>query len=285
MISHVPVKPGLNEGYAHSKYGGESWTDKQTRMAKAYGASDETVRNLAAGMDYRAIAGSGNPLPLKVGMAVRLRNGKQPLKVLDAAPHTKRYIRCTYLSALKFTNYANYSKQRPVHDFVPHEDYRHHNHGINIGTINPKSFPVPDHARTNPCAEIEMGSTGPTEMKEEPMTKLYQTLEAKPRFGTYLATTSAGQIVLELKGKDGGAESFDKKDIEEVVPYTVRVRAVGSHDSMYKLASKGQVEAGDMYISDKGNLYTVAAINCGEQNTCGKVHGKLLTTTKLKAAE
>lgn len=100
--------------------------------------------------------------------------------------------------------------------------------------------------------EIEQG--------EDTMTKLYQTKEKTSRFGTLLATNSRGQYVLEMKGTTE-VLAFDKELIEEVHPYTVRVRFAGSPQSQEFVSFEGYVEKGDaIVVESEGSAGTLAVV-------------------------
>lgn len=128
--------------------------------------------------------------------------------------------------------------------------------------------------------------------KEENMTKqLYQTKEEKPRFGTFLTTNSAGKIVLEMKGKDGDVEAFDKDALEKVLPHTVKLATFCSvhkerREIIYQIA-QGAVEVGDVLIQlTTTTLWEVVEVDCkvesGRQSTNGflKISGTRVVTDK-----
>ena len=95
---------------------------------------------------------------------------------------------------------------------------------------------------------------------------LYQTKETPPRFGTMLTKNSKGQIVLEMKGKDGNVEAFAPDAIEEVMPYTVEIaRFQGGTDSSDKRTYEckfGDVKVGDVLVQlSNGSMYEVTALD------------------------
>lgn len=82
------------------------------------------------------------------------------------------------------------------------------------------------------------------------MIKLYQTKEDPPRFGTLLATNSAGLSVLEMKGT-GEVLTFRPDAIEVVHPYTVDVVFLDGGNGPYSfLSQKGDVKVGDLLVLD-----------------------------------
>lgn len=114
--------------------------------------------------------------------------------------------------------------------------------------------------------------------KATSVNKLYQTLEENPRFGTYLATNSTGQIVLELKGTNQ-VEAFDKDKIEEVKPYTI---ACLNHEGrqLNFTTTKDRVKEGDLVIGEFG-LVRVAKINTGFEGNAPELVGRKVMTEEL----
>jgi len=113
------------------------------------------------------------------------------------------------------------------------------------------------------------------------MPKLYQTKEETPRFGTYLATNSKGELVLEMKGA-GMPEAFKASDIEEVKPYTVRLVSANGASNHYR-AVPGSVAKGDVLVVG-GSLASVAAIDTKSDAT-RVLKGARVATEKLPEVE
>jgi hypothetical protein len=91
------------------------------------------------------------------------------------------------------------------------------------------------------------------------MSDLYQTKEETPRFGIKIATNSAGQAVLEMKGEGGKVEAFPQEAIELVLPYTISLILLGNHvrgesNNMHVIAEKGQVNKDDVLIEVNSGL-------------------------------
>jgi hypothetical protein len=120
--------------------------------------------------------------------------------------------------------------------------------------------------------------------KETTMTKLYQTKEATPRFGTLLATNSAGLLVMEMKGT-GEVLTFAKNDVEEVKPYTVRIKFQDSHTEYEYLSRKGDVEKGDMVIlNGNGHIAKVVAVDTKSDKATKDLVGRKVMTTPFGEA-
>lgn len=119
----------------------------------------------------------------------------------------------------------------------------------------------------------------PTTEGNTTMPKLYQTKEETPRFGTLLATNSAGKYVIEMKGT-GEVLTFDKSDVEEVKPYTVRIKFQDSSNEYDYLSRKGDVEKGDMIIVDgNGHIAKVTAVDTKSDRATKELSGRKVVTT------
>lgn len=119
--------------------------------------------------------------------------------------------------------------------------------------------------------------------QENEMTKkLYQTNEDPARFGTFLATNSAGKTVLEMKGSSGAVEAFDPKDIEEVLPWTFTITQPGDGRIFTYTGAKGCVEKGDLVMSREHNgVFTVSAVDTKSRNHQGTFKGRKLASTPI----
>ena len=119
------------------------------------------------------------------------------------------------------------------------------------------------------------------------MTKLYQTKEETPRFGTLLATNSAGLLVLEMKGS-GEVLAFETSAIEEVKPYTVCIQFLdGSGRDYQYLSRKGDVEVGDLILLSSGSptIARVRKINTASDKATVTLRGVKLQTEAFGAAD
>lgn len=122
------------------------------------------------------------------------------------------------------------------------------------------------------------------EEEELPMTTtLYQTTEEKPRFGTMLATNSAGKVVLEMKGT-GDVEAFDPEQIEEVLPYTVSVKPVDegrNAKTSHYATTKDAVVKGDLLITSEGFFVEVVEVNTKRRNHGGDLTGRKIASVAI----
>lgn len=158
----------------------------------------------------------------KVGDVVRLKTGKSS----QVVRHIKgNQLSCEYLSSIKYRdkNEIEYLTWRSI------EDYIH----IHVPQPKPEEAPA--------------------------MSDLYQTKEETPRFGVQIATNSAGQAVLEMKGEGGKVEAFSLDAIELVLPYTISLVLVGPHPrneitNLHLVAEKGLVQKDDVLIEVNSGL-------------------------------
>jgi hypothetical protein len=120
---------------------------------------------------------------------------------------------------------------------------------------------------------------------ENDMPKLYQTKEATPRFGIMLATNSAGLLVMEMKGT-GEVLTFAKSEVEEVKPYTVRIKFQDSQTEYEYLSRKGDVEKGDMVIlNGNGHIAKVVAVDTKSDRATKDLVGRKVVTAPFGEAD
>lgn len=116
--------------------------------------------------------------------------------------------------------------------------------------------------------------------------KLYQTLEAEPRFGELIATNSEGLFVLEMKGTGGKVETFAPTSVERVHPYTVAVTFIGSNSQnkerskYHYLARKGDVEKGDLILMGRF-LVEVVGLDTKSSMATVQLTGRKIVTIPL----
>jgi hypothetical protein len=128
----------------------------------------------------------------------------------------------------------------------------------------------------------------PTNSKGKQMKtgKLYQTREATPRFGIYLATNSQNKIVLEMKGT-GVPELFDANQIEVVMPYTFDVQFNGEGRNYAYLGHEDEVAVGDLLLKTDGtrniSIARVVAVNTRSEMATKYFEGVKIVTTPLKS--
>jgi hypothetical protein len=167
-------------------------------------------------------------MEFEAGDIVRLKKGKSPL-IVTRPTVTGRQLGYCYMSEHSGGYFSKHSlNDLPDYDLRKSNKYLEYNsekfRDINDFELFDWDSCLEKHDRLRYYADqikLRMG--------RKPMApKLYQTKEEKPRFGTLLTTNSKGQFVLEMKGKDGEVEPFDKDMIEEVMPYTVQLAMVGS---------------------------------------------------------
>jgi hypothetical protein len=103
-------------------------------------------------------------------------------------------------------------------------------------------------------------------------------------YGTYLATNSANQLVVEEKGT-GAILTFNKDQLEEVLPYTFAVK-IGKNETHY-VGKPGCVEKGDVVmLSGADTDYSigrVVAVDTKSKSARAKFKGVKLVTQAIEA--
>lgn len=188
-----------------------------------------------------------NPVPFAVGDFVRLLKGQAPQEVTEVRPG---WIKARYLSAREYTTAwgTTYrSEWRRVTDYIRFEENK----------------------------ETEEMTTKSVECKA----RLYQTKEGE-RFGTLLATNSAGKLVLEMKGT-GNVETFDPSDVEVVRPYTVELVRIGGRAVNLRVP-KDLLKVGDLVLETSGG-YGLAVVRRldTKQEGCAAAKGLRRIDTEL----
>lgn len=217
---------------------------------------------------------------LKVGDAVRLKKGWTKMWVVKVT-HDMAYA--TYASGCKscvnppmdpnFYDYARHFREFVIwnpNDPEAKVDHSAREHCV-CGRDADCSQAI-DNAFNKPHAE------GESAMVTKKPNDLYETLERKPRYGTFITTNSVGQLVLEMKGEGGRVEAFDEDKIRKVVPYTFEAScATANHRRAHYVGNPGDVKVGDVLVSESGNIYYVRAINTGSESPRKVFRGSKLT--------
>lgn len=116
--------------------------------------------------------------------------------------------------------------------------------------------------------------------------QLFQTIGDNPEFGQYLATGSGGKIVLEMKD---GIRAFNRSEVTEVTPYTVRVHGVThATGQTFELAGAIELKVHDVIIvlneASKPYLAVVQAVDTKAKSAPVLNFKKLVTADELVAA-
>ena len=102
-------------------------------------------------------------------------------------------------------------------------------------------------------------------------------------YGSYLATNSSNQFVIEEKGT-GAILTFDKDQLEEVLPYTYAVKFGNSE--VHYVGKPGCVEKGDIVLSNSGDanfaVGRVVALDTKNKNGRAKFNGVKLITSPIE---
>ena len=120
--------------------------------------------------------------------------------------------------------------------------------------------------------------------KETTMATPVQTLYSFPKadgtlgYGIHIGTNSANKFLIEEKGT-GTIHIFDKKDLEEVLPYTFAIRYPGNSTNYHFIGEPDTVKVGDILLqTDEIRHQTVTVV---EIDTKSKRATKRFTGVKL----
>lgn len=107
------------------------------------------------------------------------------------------------------------------------------------------------------------------------------TVDGKVAYGTHIGTNSSNQYLIEEKGT-GTIHVFDKKDLEEVLPYTFSAK-MGSSENHY-VGSPGSVSKGDILLytgSSTPQIAVVTGVDTKNKSARGKFKGAKLATEAI----
>lgn len=107
------------------------------------------------------------------------------------------------------------------------------------------------------------------------------TVDGKIAYGTHIGTNSQNQYLIEEKGT-GTIHVFDKKDLEEVLPYTFSAK-MGSSENHY-VGTPGSVSKGDILLytgSSTPQIAVVTGVDTKNKSARSKFKGAKLTTEAI----
>ena len=130
---------------------------------------------------------------------------------------------------------------------------------------------------------IETDDTNPYMVKEDTMTKLYQ-VKGQDVYGYILATNSLGKQVFETKGT-GAILTFDKSEIEEVIPYSIEVSdGLSGHNQPY-FSREGDLEIGDIIFSKGSGYFIVVGLDTKSTKATKWITGSVVKADKVLKGE
>ena len=122
--------------------------------------------------------------------------------------------------------------------------------------------------------------TEETEMTADTKTLYSFTVDDKVAYGTHIGTNSSNQYLIEEKGT-GTIHIFDKKDLEEVLPYTFSAKMGNSEN--HDVGTPGAVNKGDILLytgSSTPQIAVVTGVDTKNKSARSKFKGaKLITET------
>ena len=107
------------------------------------------------------------------------------------------------------------------------------------------------------------------------------TVDDKVAYGTHIGTNSSNQYLIEEKGT-GTIHVFDKKDLEEVLPYTFSAK-MGTSENHY-VGTPGAVSKGDILLytgSSTPQIAVVTGVDTKNKSARGKFKGAKLATEAI----
>lgn len=107
------------------------------------------------------------------------------------------------------------------------------------------------------------------------------TVDDKVAYGTHIGTNSSNQYLIEEKGT-GTIHVFDKKYLEEVLPYTFSAK-MGSSENHY-VGTPGAVSKGDILLytgSSTLQIAVVTGVDTKNKSARGKFKGAKLATEAI----
>lgn len=107
------------------------------------------------------------------------------------------------------------------------------------------------------------------------------TVDDKVAYGTHIGTNSSNQYLIEEKGT-GTIHVFDKKDLEEVLPYTFSAK-MGTSENHY-VGTPGAVSKGDILLytgSSTPQIAVVTGVDTKNKSARSKFKGAKLATEAI----
>lgn len=96
-------------------------------------------------------------------------------------------------------------------------------------------------------------------------------------YGTHIGTNSKNEFLIEEKG-NGTIHTFDKKDLEEVLPYTFTAKT-GNTETNF-VGTPDTLKVGDHLLSSAGQIYVVTKLDTKGKNA-KKFNGVRLVTETI----
>jgi hypothetical protein len=120
-----------------------------------------------------------------------------------------------------------------------------------------------------------------TEMTADTKTLYSFTIDGKTAYGTHIGTNSQNQYLIEEKGT-GTIHVFDKKDLEEVLPYTFSA-SINGKETHY-IGTPDVLKKGDVLLhtgSTTPQVAVVTAIDTKNKSARSKFKGAKIVTEEI----
>lgn len=129
--------------------------------------------------------------------------------------------------------------------------------------------------------ELKLYEGETNEMTTDTKTLYSFTVDGKTAYGTHIGTNSQNQYLIEEKGT-GQIHVFDKKDLEEVVPYTFSAK-MGNTETHY-VGTPDALKKGDVLLytgSTSPQIAVVTGIDTKNKSARSKFKGAKIVTEAI----
>lgn len=107
------------------------------------------------------------------------------------------------------------------------------------------------------------------------------TINGNTAYGTHIGTNSQNQYLIEEKGT-GKIHVFDKKDLEEVVPYTFSAKMANSEN--HYIGTPGSIAKDDILLytgSSTPQIAVVTAVDTKSKSARSRFNGAKIVTQPI----
>jgi hypothetical protein len=119
-------------------------------------------------------------------------------------------------------------------------------------------------------------------MQNYNMTALYSfEIDGQTKYGHHIGTNSLGQCVVEEKGGTGQIYTLEKSSLQEVVPYTVHMREMGTTNWMDVISREGVYSVNELILYH-GKMWMVIQLNNKAKNGVEITNARRVLTEEIK---
>ena len=189
-----------------------------------------------------------------IGQVVRLNRGWTPMVVIR--------LNADGTLTAKYANNSWNPVRKEDYDCSPHRSYSSSN------------------TYTRKVSGFTAWTGAPISKDNYIMTNRYKSRSMPDVSGSFLNTTSRGDIVIE--DDKGGIHVLSPSDAARDVPFTFEVKAAhNNYRCHYTLPKGASVNIGDTLVSKSGNFYNVIALDTEHHNPKGEFKGQRVIKQEL----